>query len=150
MSLETRVNDDIKLAMKERRKDDLRGLRAIKGAIQLARTDGSGQEIDEAKETQMLQKLVKSRRDSLAIYEKEGREDLAETERQEISTIEEYLPKPISQEGLARMVASTILQMKAKSVKDMGPIMAEMQLKLAGRADGKTISAEVRRQLAEL
>ena len=147
MSLEARINEDIKVAMKERRKDDLRGLRAIKQAIQLAKTDGSGQELDEARETSMLQKLVKSRRDSLKIYEDQGRDDLAAIERQEIATIEQYLPKAMDPDSLKRMVATTIEQLGATSLKEMGPVVKAMQLKVAGRADGKTISQEVKRQL---
>jgi len=148
MNLEDRISADIKTAMKERRKDDLRGLRAIKQSILLAKTDGSGTEIDEQREIQLLQKLVKSRRESLKIYEEQGREDLATTERQEIATIEEYLPQPLDEESLERMVATTIQQLGADSMKDMGAVMKHMQLKAAGRADGKAISAMVRKLLS--
>ena len=148
MTLEDRVNADIKTAMKERRKDDLRGLRAIKQAILLAQTDGSGKAIDPARETQMLQKLVKSRRESLKIYEEQGRDDLAETERQEIATIQAYLPEPVGEDELRRIVGEVIAATGATSMKDMGRVMGQAQAKLAGRADGKAISAAVRAQLA--
>lgn len=148
MTFEERINDDIKTAMKERRKDDLRGLRAIKQAIQLANTDGTGAVIDEAKEIQILQKLVKSRRDSLKIYEDQGREDLAETERQEIKTIEAYLPEQLSEAELEAVIASIIAETGASGMKDMGRVMGIAQGKLGGKADGKTISSMVRNLLS--
>ena len=148
MTLEDRINADIKTAMKERRKDDLRGLRAIKQAILLAQTDGSGDVIDEAKEIQMLQKLVKSRRESLSIYEKQGREDLAETERQEIATIEQYLPAQLSEEELTAVVKEIITKSGASSMKDMGQVMGMASAQLAGKADGKAISGVVRKLLS--
>ena len=148
MSLKSTVNADIVTAMKAKNKADLRGLRAIKSAIQNAETDGSGAEMDEGREIGILQKLVKSRRDSLKIYEEQGREDLAVTEREEIEVIERYLPQPLSEDALQRMVASTITQLGVDSMKGMGAVIKAMQVKAAGRADGKTISAEVKRQLA--
>ena len=148
MSLKSTVNADIVTAMKAKNKADLRGLRAIKSAIQNAETDGSGAEMDEAREVSLLQKLVKSRKDSLKIYEEQGREDLAVTEREEIEVIERYLPQPLSEDALKRMVASTIEQLGVDSMKGMGAVIKAMQVKAAGRADGKTISAEVKRQLA--
>lgn len=148
MSLEDRINQDIKSAMKERRKDDLRGLRAIKQAILLAQTDGSGKEIDEGKEIQLLQKLVKSRKESLGIYEKQGREDLAETERQEIKTIEAYLPQQLTEEELTVVVKEVIRKTGASSMKDMGKVMGMASGQLAGKADGKAISAVVKKLLA--
>ena len=148
MSLKSTVNADIVTAMKAKNKADLRGLRAIKSAIQNAETDGSGAEMDEGREIGILQKLVKSRRDSLKIYEEQGREDLAATEREEIEVIERYLPQPLSEDALQRMVASTITQLGVDSMKGMGAVIKAMQVKAAGRADGKTISAEVKRQLS--
>lgn len=148
MSLKTTINADIVTAMKAKNKSDLRGLRAIKSAIQNAETDGSGQDVDEARETQILQKLVKSRRDSLKIYEEQGREDLAVTEREEIEVIERYLPDALDETALQRMVAATITQLGVSDIKGMGTVIKAMQTKAAGRADGKTISAEVKRQLS--
>ena len=148
MALKSTIDKDIVTAMKAKNKTDLRGLRAIKGAIQLAETDGSGQAIDEGREIALLQKLVKSRRDSLKIYEEQGREDLAVTEREEIEVIERYLPEPLSEDGLARMVAATITQLGVDSMKGMGAVIKTVQTKVAGRADGKAISAEVKRQLS--
>ena len=148
MSLKDRINADIKSAMKERRKDDLRGLRAIKQAIQLAETDGTGAAIDEKREIQMLQKLVKSRRDSLKIYEEQGRDDLAETERVEIKTIEAYLPAQLSEDELREIVQDVINDTGASSMKDMGRVMGAAQGKIAGRADGKAVSAMVKALLS--
>ena len=147
MPLTDRIDADIKSAMKERRKDDLRGLRAVKQALQLAATDGSGRAVDERRETEILQKLVKQRRESLKIYEEQGRDDLAAVERQEIATIEQYLPEALDERALERMVATTIQQMNAETMRDMGRVVAEMKLKAAGRAEGSVIAAEVRRQL---
>ena len=148
MSLNDRISADIKAAMKERRKDDLRGLRAIKQAIQLAETDGSGAVIDEKREIAILQKLVKSRRDSLKIYEDQGRDDLAETERQEIKTIEAYLPAQLSEAELRDIVRGVIADTGASSMKDMGRVMGAAQGKIAGRADGKAVSAMVKSLLS--
>jgi len=147
MNLEDRINADIKTAMKERRKDDLRGLRAIKQAILLTQTDGSGTVIDEKKEIQILQKLVKSRRESLSIYEKQGREDLAVTERQEIETIEAYLPEQMSIEELTAVIKDIIAKTGASSMKDMGKVMGMASGQLGGKADGKAISGVVRELL---
>lgn len=147
MTLEDRINADIKTAMKERRKDDLRGLRAIKQAILLAQTDGTGATIDEAKEIQMLQKLVKSRQESLGIYEKQGREDLAVTERQEIETIQAYLPEQMSTEELTVVIKEIIAKVGATSMKDMGKVMGMASGQLGGKADGKAISGVVRNLL---
>ncbi len=148
MTLKDRINADIMTAMKAKNKADLRGMRAIKGAIQLAETDGTGDAIDEAREISILQKLVKSRRDSLDIYDKQGRPDLAVTEREEIEVIERYLPEALDDAELARFVAVTIQQLGASSMKEMGEVMKTVQLKVAGRADGKAISAEVKKQLS--
>ena len=148
MPLKDRIDADIKTAMKERRKDDLRGLRAIKQAILLAETDGSGQAIDEKREIQMLQKLVKSRRESLKIYEEQNREDLAATERQEIATIEAYLPAQLSESELEQLISGVIADTGASGMKDMGRVMGTAQAKIAGRADGKAVSSVVKRLLS--
>ena len=148
MALADRIDADIKTAMKERRKDDLRALRGVKQAIQLALTDGSGKDLDDAREVQLLQKLVKQRRESLRIYEEQNRDDLAATERHEIGVIEQYLPEQLSDADLERIVATTVQQLGASSMKDMGQVMKTAQVKIAGRADGKAVSAVVRRLLS--
>ena len=148
MSLEERITQDLKTAMKAKDKKALRGIRAIKAAILLIKTDGSGQGLDEEKEIKILQKLVKQRKDSLEIYEKQNREDLAKTERDEIEIISKYLPKPLSAEELEKIIESIIEQTGASSMRDMGKVMGMASKQLGGKADGKTISGIVKRLLS--
>jgi len=148
MSLEARVMQDLKTAMKAKDQAALRGLRAIKSAILLAKTDGSGQEITEELEIKMLQKLVKQRQDSLAIYEEQGREDLAAKEREEIAVIQAYLPEPLSEAELEAQLQAIIAQVGAESMRDMGKVMGVASKAFGGRADGKTISTIVKKLLA--
>lgn len=147
MTLEERINKDMVEAMKAKDQARLRGLRAVKAAIQLAKTEAKGKPMDEAREMQILQKLIKQRRDSLEIYEKENREDLAAKEREEIEVIGAYLPKPLSPEELETAVKEIIAETGATSMKDMGKVMGIATKKLAGKADGKTISNLVRQLL---
>ena len=147
MTLEERINKDMVEAMKAKDQARLRGLRAIKAAIQLAKTEAKGKPVDHAREMQILQKLVKQRRDSLEIFEKENREDLAQKEREEIAVIETYLPKPMSPEELEAAVKEIIAETGASSMKDMGKVMGLATKKLAGKADGKAISTLVRQLL---
>ena len=147
MSLEQRITTDMKTAMKAKDKVSLRGIRAIKQAILLQKTDGSGQALDEAGEIAMLQKLVKSRQDSLDIYTKQGREDLAATEREEIEVISRYLPEQLSEDKLAELVDGIIAKTGASGMRDMGKVMGMANKEAAGRADGKTIAAMVKAKL---
>jgi len=147
MSLEARITQDLKDAMKNKDEVTKRGIRAIKQAILLAKTDGSGDEITEELEIKMLQKLVKQRKESLEIYEKQGREDLASVEREEINVIERYLPQQISAEELETYIKSLIEELGVTSAKDMGKIMSRASSELAGRAEGKLISATVKKVL---
>lgn len=147
MSLEQRINQDLKAAMKAKDQAALRGIRAIKSAILLAKTDGSGKALDEAAEIKMLQKLVKQRRESLEIYEKQGREDLAATEREEIEVIERYLPEQLSEEELREKLKAIVEQTGAESMKDMGRVMGAANQQFGGRADGRTISTIVKELL---
>jgi hypothetical protein len=124
-----------------------RGIRAIKAAILLAKTDGSGQALDAEKEIKLLQKLVKQRRESLEIYEKQGRQDLAATEREEISVLEKYLPQQMGEAELEGVLKKIIASSGATSVKDMGRVMGAASKELAGRADGRMISEVVKRLL---
>ena len=148
MSLESRVMDDLKGAMKAKDQAALRSLRAIKSAILLAKTDGSGKELDESGEIKLVQKLVKQRKDSLEIYEKQSREDLAEKEREEISILTKYLPKQLDPAELEEIIKGIIEQTGASSMKDMGKVMGMASQKLAGKADGKTISGVVKSLLS--
>ena len=147
MSLETKINTDLKTAMKAKDQVALRGIRAIKSAILLLKTDGSGDEITEDKEIKLLQKLVKQRKDSLDIYEKQNREDLAVKEREEISIIEKYLPAQMDEAELEGVLKGIIEKTGASSMRDMGKVMGMASQQLAGKADGKTISSVVKRLL---
>jgi uncharacterized protein len=148
MTLEERIMNDLKEAMKNKDEASKRGIRAIKAAILLAKTDGSGEEMNEEKEIKILQKLVKQRRDSLEIYEKQGREDLAVVEREEIDVIERYLPKQLSEAELEVVLKKIIADTGAEGMKDMGKVMGAATKELAGKADGKLISQVVRKLLS--
>lgn len=141
------INNDLKEAMKAKNETGLRGIRAIKAAILLANTDGSGLDLTEERGIQIVQKLVKQRRESLEIYEKQGRQDLAQIERDEIEVISKYLPAQLSEAELRTVITEIINQLGAKSPSDMGKVMGAATQKLAGKADGKAISALVKELL---
>lgn len=147
MSLEEKINKDLVTAMKAKDDVTLRGIRAIKSAILLAKTDGSGQAIDEAREVQMLQKLLKSRQDSYDIYLKNDRPELARKEAEEIEVIKQYLPKMLEGAELEAILKQIIADTGASSGKDMGKVMGVASKQLAGKADGKMISETVKRLL---
>jgi uncharacterized protein YqeY len=128
----------------------MRGLRAVKSALLLLKTDGSGKEITPEREIQLLQKLVKQRRESIAIFEKENRADLAEVEKEEVAVIEKYLPEALSEEDLEKFIQALILSTGATSVKDMGKVIGLASKELAGKADGRAISDMVKKCLAAL
>lgn len=148
MRLETRIMGDLKEAMKAKDQAALRSIRALKAAISLTKTDGSGKVLDEAGEIKLVQKQVKQRQDSLAIYEEQGREDLAIKEREEIEVLSRYLPKQMSDADLTAFVGELIQKVGASSMKDMGKVMGMASSQLAGKADGKTISAKVKALLS--
>ncbi len=145
MSLEQKVMGELKTAMLAKDEKSLRSLRAIKSAIILAKTaEGAGGEIKEEDEIKLLQKLVKQRKDSLEIYEKQNREDLAEKEREEISVIEKFLPKQMDEAELRTVIQKIIDETGASSPADMGKVMGLANKQLAGKAEGKTIAAIVK------
>jgi len=148
MSLETTINEDLKTAMKAQDQVALRGIRAIKSAILLYKTSGAADELDSEKEIALLQKLVKQRQDSLDIFEKQGREDLAVIEREEIAVIMRYLPQQLTEDELRNEIKTIMTQLGATTMKDMGRVMGEASKKFAGKADGKTISAVVKALLS--
>ena len=150
MSLEEKIMEDLKVAMKAQDKASMRGLRAVKSALLLLKTDGSGKEITPEREIQLLQKLVKQRRESIAIFEKENRTDLAEVEKEEVAVIEKYLPEALSEEDLEKFIQALILSSGANSVKDMGKVIGLASKELAGKADGRAISDMVKKCLAAL
>ena len=147
MTLEEKIAQDLVTAMKAKDEVALRGIRAIKAVIQLAKTDGSGQAIDEAREVQMLQKLVKTRQESQEIFEKNGREELAQKEREEIAVIKRYLPAMLEGEELETVLRQIVADTGATSSKDMGKVMGAANKQLAGKADGRAISEIVKRLL---
>ena len=148
MSLEEKTMAQMKDAMKSKDEATLRGLRAIKSAIILAKTaEGAGGKLSEADEVKLLQKLVKQRKDSLEIYQKQDRKDLAQKELEEIQVIEQFLPKQLSGEELKKIIAEIIQQTGASSPADMGKVMGVANKQLAGKADGKSISIVVKELL---
>jgi uncharacterized protein len=149
MSLEQKVMEELKTAMRAKDEAALRTLRAIKAGIIIEKTaEGAGGEISEATETKMLQKMAKQRRDSLDIFEKQNREDLASKEREELAIIERFLPKQMSGDKLKAELKAIIDQVGAKSPADMGKVMGVASKQLAGKADGKAISETVKQLLA--
>lgn len=148
MSLEQKVTGDLKEAMKAKDQAKLRSIRAIKAAILLMKTDGTGQEITEEKEIKLIQKLVKQRKESLDIYEKQGREDLAAVEKEEIQVLETYLPAQMDEAALTDYLKSVVDKLGASSMADMGKIMGVASKELAGKADGKAISTIVKQLLS--
>jgi len=148
MALEAQIMSEMKEAMKAKNEAVLRGLRAIKAEIIKAKTEpGAGGEIDEATEQKFLQKMMKQRKDSLDIFEKQGREDLAVKEREEIAVIEKFLPKQMDPAEIKEAVAAIIKETGASSAADMGKVMGLASKQLAGKADGKSISAIVKELL---
>ena len=148
MSLTDRINTDMKEAMKAKDQVTLRGVRAIKSAIMLLLTEaGAAKELTEDQEIQVLQKLVKTRRDSLDIYKQQNREDLAAKELEEIEVIERYLPKQLSDDEVAAIIADIVAQTGANSMKDMGKVMGLASKQLAGKADNRKISEMVKAKL---
>ena len=148
MSLETKIMTDLKEAMKAKDQAALRSIRALKAAITLTKTDGSGTVLDEAAEIKLVQKQVKQRQESLDIYEKQGREDLAVKEKEEIEVLSRYLPEQMSDADLTAFIAELIKKVGATSMKDMGKVMGMASGQLAGKADGKSISAKVKALLS--
>jgi uncharacterized protein YqeY len=148
MSLTTQIDQDIKQAMLAKDADKLRGLRAIKSALLLARTEkGAAEEITPEAETKVLQKLVKQRKESAEIYKTQNRDDLYQVEMQELEVIEAYLPKQMSHEKVEAYLKDLVARVGATSVKDMGKVMGAANKELAGKADGRTISEVVKQLL---
>lgn len=149
MSLITQIDQDIKQAMLAKQEARLRGLRAIKSALLVARTEkGVSDDITPETETRVLQKLVKQRKESADIYQAQNREDLYKIEVEEMEVIEAYLPKQMSREEVEVFLKDLIARVGASSVKDMGKVMGAANKELAGKADGKTISELVKQLLA--
>ena len=148
MSLKKTIEGDIKSAMLQRRKEDLKALRAIKSMILLAETEkGSDGSLSEEAELKLLMKAVKQRKDSARIYKDQGRKDLLEIELAEVAVIEQYLPKQLSEDEIRAELVNIIAQAGASGLQDMGKVMGLASKAMSGKADGKTISGLVKQLL---
>jgi uncharacterized protein YqeY len=149
MSLQEDIMTALKAAMKAKDQTALTALRAVKSAILLAQTEsGAKEELTEEQELKILQKQVKQRKDSAAIYLEQGREDLATPELSEAEVISQFLPEAMSEEAIVKVVVATINKIGAEGIKDMGKVMGIVSQELAGKADGKTISNIVKSKLS--
>jgi uncharacterized protein YqeY len=145
MSLQQTIDQDIKTAMLNKDSVRLRGLRAIKAALLLAKTEKGAEEgVSEEMEVRVLQKLVKQRKESADIYQAQNRLDLYEIENEELQVIEAFLPKQMDRIAITSYINETIIRVGATSMKDMGKVMGLVNKELAGKADGKTISEVVK------
>ncbi len=148
MTLPERIDSDLKDAMRAKDAARLGVLRMLKSALKYAAIEKSDAGLDDAAASQVIRKQVKQRQDSIESFEKGGRPELAAKEKEELEMLNAYLPKGMSADELAAMVRETIAEVGATSKAQMGAVMKAMQTKVAGRADGKTLSAEVQRQLS--
>jgi uncharacterized protein len=145
MSIFDQINEDIKKAMLAKEKEKLEALRAVKAAFLLARTEGGAVgEISNEKEMQVIQKLVKQRKDAAEIYRTQNRPDLYEPEEYQANIISAYLPAQLSEEDLKKEISAIITELGASTIKDMGKVMAAANAKLAGKSDSKSISGVVK------
>lgn len=135
----------MKEAMLAKNEAALRGLRAVKSAILLAKTaEGGGKDLTEEQEIAMLQKLIKQRKDSVAIFEQQGRADLSQKEKEEIAVIEKFLPQQLGADELKALIQKIISDSGASGIKDMGKVMGMATKQLAGKADNKAVSEVVK------
>ncbi|MDH3322819.1 MAG: GatB/YqeY domain-containing protein [Flavobacteriaceae bacterium] len=148
MSLQKQVMEQMKAAMKSKDKVALESLRALKSAFLLANTSGSNVEMSEEEEIKIVQKLVKQRKDSAAIFIEQDRNDLAEPELAQAKVLEQFLPAQMSEEALKEAIAQIVSQTGASGMKDMGKVMGMASKQLAGKADGKSISMVVKQLLS--
>ena len=149
MSLQKQIMEELKTAMKSKDVVALQALRAVKSAFLLAKTEtGAGDDLTEDQEMKIIQKQVKQRKDSAAIFIDQGRQDLADPELAEIAVLEKFLPEALSEDAIEKVVLETIAKTGAEGMKDMGKVMGMVSKQLAGQADGKTISGIVSKNLA--
>ena len=147
--ISTTIDQEIKQAMLAKNQVRLRGLRAFKAALLLARTEkGSAEEVNEEAELKILQRLVKQRKESADIYKQQGREDLSQIEEEEIEVLVGFMPKQLDRSEITAVVAELIKASGVTSVKEMGKVMGLVNKELAGKADGKLIAEIVKEQLA--
>lgn len=150
MTVQERIDSDLKDAMRAKDAGRLGVLRMLKSALKYSASDKAGAEghLDDAEASQVIRKQVKQRQDSIEQFEKGGRPELAAKEKEELAILNAYLPKGLESDELAALVRETIAEVGATSKAQMGAVMKALQAKVAGRADGKTLSAEVQRQLS--
>lgn len=149
MSLETAIMTALKEAMKAKDQNALTSLRAVKSAILLAQTEsGAKEELTKEQELKLLQKLVKQRKDSAAIFIEQNRTDLAEPELAQVEVIAQFLPEQMSEDAIAAIVDAVIAATGATGMKDMGKVMGQVNGKVAGKADGGTVAKIVKSKLA--
>ena len=149
MSLENKIMEAMKIAMKNKDQSTLAALRAVKSELILAKTSrNTSEEFSEAEENKLLQKLVKQRKDSAAIFSEQNREDIAQPELDQAAVISTFLPEQMTEAAVEKVVVEVITQTGASSMKDMGKVMGIVNGKLGGKADGKTISGIVKRILS--
>jgi uncharacterized protein YqeY len=149
MTLPERIDSDLKVAMRAKDAAKLGVLRMLKSALKYSAIDKAGAEgqLDDAEASQVIRKQVKQRQDSIEQFEKGGRPELAAKEKEELAILNAYLPKGLEADELAALVRESITEVGATSKAQMGAVMKALQAKVAGRADGKTLSQEVSRQL---
>jgi len=147
MTLQERIDPDLKDAMRAKEAGKLSVLRGLKSALKYAAIEKADAGLDDAAAVQVIRKQVKQRQDSIESFEKGGRPELAAKEKEELEILNAYLPKGLSAEELSALVRETIAELGATSKAQMGAVMKALQAKVAGRADGKTLSAEVQKQL---
>jgi uncharacterized protein YqeY len=148
MSLQENVNEQLKAAMKAKDTVALESLRAIKTAIMMTQTQAGAKELSPDDEIKIVQKLVKQRKDSAAIFHQQGRVDLAEPEEAQIKIIEQFLPEQLDEATISEIVVGIITKTGAAGMQDMGKVMDMASKAMAGKADGKTISSIVRQKLS--
>lgn len=150
MTISERVDSDLKDAMRAKNATKLGVLRMLKSALKytvIEKSGGDG-ELNDADASQVIRKQVKQRQDSIESFEKGGRAELAAKEKEELSILQTYLPQAMSAEEIAKAVREAIAEVGATTKAQMGTVMKALQAKVAGRADGKTLSTEVSRQLS--
>lgn len=148
MALQNQIMDALKAAMKAKDAVALESLRAIKSAILLQQSEAGAKELSPADEIKLLQKLVKQRKDSAALYNEQGRTDLAEPELSQAKVIEQFLPEPLSEVELDQLIQNVINELAAEGMKDMGRVVGEVNSRAAGKAEGKVIAQKVKHHLS--
>ncbi len=150
MSLISKIDAEIKQAMLQKQEARLRGLRAIKAALLLAKTEkGASEELSEEAEVKAVQKQIKQRKDSIEIYKQQNREDLAKIEEEEVAVMEEFLPKQLSADELRAAIQELVNSLGVTDIKEMGKVIGAANKALAGKSDGKSIAEMVKQVLSK-